>query len=107
MTHEEFVAGYRQGTIRVSVERRAAARLLSARLLLPFVLLPVLGLGVALALVGYLAAGAALFVAGLAFRFLVRASSQGFVLKRALQDGAFYEEVKEKRILLVEPVSLY
>lgn len=103
MTHEEFVAAYREGAIRVEVDRRAAARLMSDRLLLPFVLLPVLGIGVALALAGQLIAGAAVFIAGLGFRFLVRASSQGLVLNRALQDPAFYEEVKEKGILGVEP----
>lgn len=103
MTHEEFVAAYREGRARVDVDRSAAARLMSDRLLLPFVLLPVLGLGVALALTGGLFAGAAVFIAGLALRFAVRASSQGFVLKRSLQDAGFYEEMKEKRILLVEP----
>ena len=86
----------------MSVERRAAARLVSGRLLLPFVLLPVLGSGVALAITGHFFAGAALFVAGLVLRFVVRASSQGFVLNRALQDGAFYEEVKGKGILRVD-----
>jgi hypothetical protein len=43
----------------------------------------------------------------LALRFAVRASSQDFVLKRSLQDAGFYEEMKEKRILLVDPISLY
>jgi len=103
MTHEEFVAAYQDRSIRVTVDRGAAARLVSGRLLLPFVLLPVLGLGVALALTGHVFAGAAVFIAGLALRFLVRASSHGFVLKRSLQDPRFYEEVKQKRILLIEP----
>jgi len=103
MTHEEFVAAYREGRARVDVDRSAAARLMSDRLLLPFVLLPVLGLGVALALSGRLFAGASVFIAALALRLLVRTSSPGFVLNRALQDAGFYEEVKEKRILTVEP----
>lgn len=103
MTHEEFVAAHREGRIRVDVDRAAAARLVSGRLLLPFVLLPVLGLGVALALTGRLFTGAAVFIAALALRFLVRASSRGFVLNRSLQDAGFYEEMKEKRILRVEP----
>lgn len=102
MTHAEFVAAYREGTARVSVERPAAARLVSERLLLPFVLLPVLGSGVALALVGHFFAGGALFVAGVALRFVVRASSQGFVLNRALRDPGFYGEMKEKGILRID-----
>lgn len=103
MTHGEFISAYQQGAIRVRVERRGAARLVSERLLLPLVLLPVLGSGVALALTGHFFAGAALFVAGLALRFVVRASSQGYVLNRALQDSGFYEEVKAKGILRVDP----
>jgi hypothetical protein len=103
MTHQEFVRGYEQGAIQVRVNRAAAARLLSARLLLPLVLLPVFGAGVALAFTGYLFTGIALFLAGVGVRFLVRATSNGFVLNHALQDAAFYEEVKSKSILVVNP----
>ncbi len=102
MTHEEFVRTYREGSIQVSVDRAAATRLVSARMLLPLVLLPVLGLGVGLALAGYLVIGIAVFLAGLALRALVRTTSQGFVLSRALQDRAFYDEVTAKGILSVD-----
>ena len=102
MTHPEFVDGYKSGSLRLHVDRVAAARLMSARALLPFVLLPLLGLGVALALLGHLLAGIAVFLAAIGLRFLVRASSQGFVLARSLQDPAFYEEMRRKGILLVE-----
>jgi hypothetical protein len=61
MSHEEFVRGYRDGRLQVHVDRAAATRLMSGRLLLPVVLLPVLGLGVALALVGFLFTGIAVF----------------------------------------------
>lgn len=101
MTHEEFVRTYREGSIQVHVDRAAAARLVSARLLLPLMLLPVLGLAVALALTGYLVAGILVFVAALGVRFLVRTTSQGFVLSRALQDRAFYDEAIAKGILSV------
>jgi len=99
MTHADFVRAYREGAVQVSVDRAAAARLMSARLLLPFVLLPLLGLGVALALTGYLFTGIAVFVAALGVRLLVRKTSQGFVLSRSLQDPAFYEEMVRQRIL--------
>jgi hypothetical protein len=102
MTHEEFVRAYREGSIQMRVDRAAAARLVSARLLLPLVLLPVLGLGVGLALVGYLVIGAVVFAAALGVRFLVRRTSQGFVLSRALQDRAFYDEMIAKGILSVD-----
>ena len=52
MTHAEFVAAWREGRLRVEVDRKAAAHTVSARLMLRFVLLPVMGVGVALALVG-------------------------------------------------------
>jgi hypothetical protein len=102
MTHGEFLRGYREGTVEASVDRAAAARLMSARMMLPFVLLPLLGLGVALALTGWLLAGGAVFLGALALRFLVRASSQGFILARSLEDPAFYEEMRGKGILVVK-----
>lgn len=101
MSHEEFVRGYREGRLKVHIDRAAAARLVSARLLLPFVLLPLLGLGVALALSGYLLAGIVVFFAAIGVRFLVRASSQGFVLNRSLQDPGFYEEMVQRGILVL------
>ena len=90
MTHEEFVAAWRGA--RVQVDAKGAARLLSARLMLPFVLLPLLGLAVALALIGHWLAGGALFAAVLALRFAVRHSAGGYVLQRALADERFYAE---------------
>jgi hypothetical protein len=102
MTHEEFIAAYRSGTIRVRVDRQRAAKLVSARLMLPFVLLPLLGLAVALALTGRLFGGIAVFLLVLALRYAIRASSQGFVLSRALQNPDFYEEVVGAGVLSVD-----
>lgn len=102
MTHEEFIAAYRSGTIRVRVDRQRAAKLVSARLMLPFVLLPLLGLAVALALTGRLVGGIAVFLLVLALRYAIRASSQGFVLSRALQNPDFYEEVVGAGVLSVD-----
>lgn len=102
MSHEEFVAAYASGRLRVRVDRARAAKLVSARLMLPFVLLPLLGLAVALALTGRLFAGIALFLFVLAFRYAVRASSQGFVLSRALRNPAFYQEALAAGILQVD-----
>jgi hypothetical protein len=102
MTHEEFIAAYRSGTIRVRVDRQRAAKLVSARLMLTFVVLPLLGLAVALALTGRLFAGIVLFLLVLAFRYGIRASSQGFILSRALQNPAFYEEVVGAGVLSVD-----
>jgi hypothetical protein len=99
MTHEEFVAAYREGKLAVQVDPKAAARLVSNQMMLPFILLPFFGVAVALALVGYLVAAATLFVATLGFRYFVRSTSSGFVLRRALGDAAFYEQAVSARIL--------
>jgi hypothetical protein len=102
VTHEEFVAAYRAGRIRVKVDRGAAARFVARRALLPLVLLPVLGLGVALAIVGYVIAGVVIFLTVLLLRYLVRRSSRGFLLWRALQDAEFYRQVVAAQVLKVE-----
>ena len=99
MTHAEFIAAYREGRLQVQVDKSAAARMVSARLMLPFVLLPVMGLGVALALVGHFIVGALIFLAALALRFAVRRSAPGFVLQRALADERFYAEALASGLL--------
>jgi len=99
MTHAEFVAAYREGRLQAQVDKAAAARMVSARLMLPFALLPVMGLGVALALVGHFIVGALVFLAALALRFAVRRSAPGFVLQRALADERFYAEALASGLL--------
>ena len=101
MTHAEFVAAYRGGQLRVTVDAKGAAQLVSARLMLPFVLLPVMGAGVALALVGRTFTGAAVFLAALLVRFAVRRSAAGFVLQRALADERFYSEAVASGLIRV------
>ena len=105
MTHAQFVAAYQAGRIRVSVDRVAAARFVAGRAMLPLVLLPVMGLGVALALVGYIITGTLVFLGALLLRFLVRRSSDGFLLWRALQDARFYEQVRAAQVLTIEECS--
>jgi hypothetical protein len=105
VTHPEFVAAYQAGRIRVSIERDAAARFVAGRAMLPLVMLPILGLGVALAIVGYFVAGTAIFLAALLLRFLVKKSSEGFLLWRALRDAEFYRQVVAAQVLRVEQAS--
>jgi hypothetical protein len=102
MTHQEFVAAYEAGRLRVRINRAAAARYVSGRAMLPLVILPILGLGVALALVGYLVAGVVVFIAALGLRFLVKRSSDGFLVWRALRDPDFYQQVLAAGVLAVE-----
>jgi hypothetical protein len=102
VTHAEFVDAYRQGRLRVTIDRAAAARFVSGRAMLPLVMLPILGLGVALALVGYIVTGTLIFLAALLLRFLVKRSSEGFLLWRALRDPEFYQQVLAAGVLGIE-----
>ena len=105
MTHPEFVAAYESGAIRVDVDRAAAARYVSAKLLLPFVMLPVLGVGVALALTGWLWAGLAIIGAATLARVVIRGSAAHFVLTQALQDAKFYEDAAASGLLALKPAE--
>jgi hypothetical protein len=102
VTHREFAAAYREGRVRVRVDRQGAARLMSSRLLLPFLLLPVMGIAVALALAGRYLVGAGIFLAALGLRFAVRRSAAGFVVRRALDDERFYVEALGSGLLSIE-----
>ena len=99
MTHAEFVAAYGSRSIRVDIDRAAAARYLSARLLLPFLMLPVLGVGVALALTGWMWTGFAIIGAGTIVPMIIKRSAQHFVLTHALEDKQFYDGVAESGVL--------
>jgi hypothetical protein len=105
MTHSEFVEAYRDGRVRIDIELPAAARYLSARLLLPFVMLPVLGSGVALALVGWLWTGLAILAASVAIPRLIKRSAPHFLLTQALEDAGTYQEVTQAGILRVRPLA--
>ena len=104
MTHQEFVAAYQAGQIRVVVDREAAARFVAGRAMLPLVLLPIMGLGVALAIVGHYIIGGLIFIAALLLRFLVRRSSDGFLVYRALRDPGFYAEVYAAGVLKFQSI---
>ena len=99
MTHQEFVAAHQEGKLTVHIDQKAAARFVSGQMMLPLILLPVYGIAVAVALTGYFIAGALIFVAALAFRFGVRRTSPGFVLRRALEDPGFYQHAVRAGLL--------
>ncbi len=105
MTHAKFVTAYQRGEIRVEVDPQAAARVLSARLLLPFVALPVLGLGVALALVGWIYTGLAVIALGFIVPRLIKRSAPHFLLQQALQDPAIYYDATKSGMLRVTAVT--
>jgi hypothetical protein len=101
MTHSEFVAAYFRGDVRVEIDPQAAARVLSARLLLPFLMMPVIGAGVALALIGWIYTGLAVIAAGFIAPRLIKRSAPGFLLQNALKDAQLYEELVRSNTLRV------
>ena len=105
MTHAEFVAGYEAGSIRVDIDRAGAARYLSARLLLPFVTLPVLGVGTALALTGWVWTGLLIIGAATIARILIRWSAPHFIVTQALEDPKLYEDVAANGLLQIKPAE--
>ena len=90
----------------MNVDRAAAARYVSARLLLPFVMLPVLGLGVALAMTGWVWTGLAIIGAATVTRIIIRRSAAHFVLTQALHDAKFYEDVAASGVLEIKDASV-
>ena len=105
MTHGEFTAAYARGEIKVEVDPQVAARFVSARLLLPFVMMPVLGIGIALALVGWFFTGLGVIALGIIAPRLIKRSAPHFILTQALQDPALYEEATKSGLIRVTPVT--
>ena len=102
MTHQEFTTAYATGRVKVTVDPVRAGRFVSGRLMLPFLLLPLFGLAVGLALMQAWPWAAAALLTAYALRYAVRASSPGFVLRRALTDAAFYGEAQDRGLLRLD-----
>ena len=103
MMHTEFVDAYAAGRIKVAVDPAAAAKYLSARLMLPFFAMPVLGAGIALALLGWIWSGLALIAAGFIAPRLIKRSAPHFVLTQAVQNAEIYRDVTQAGILHITP----
>ena len=101
VTHSEFTAAYARGEIKVEMDPKGAARFLSARLLLPLFMMPMVGIGVALALVGWIFTGLLVIVLGIIAPRLIKRSAPHFVFQQALNDPAIYEEVTKSGLLRV------
>jgi hypothetical protein len=101
MTHQEFITAYTRGEIKVELDPAGSARFLSARLLLPLVMMPVVGIGIALALIGWIYTGILIMAAGIVAPRLIKRSAPHFVLTQALNDASVYDEVTRENILRV------
>jgi hypothetical protein len=105
LNHGEFVAAYREGRVTVTFDPVGAARLLSARLLLPLMMLPVLGAGVALALLGWLWTGLGAIALGILVPRLIKRSAPHFLLTQVLEDAALYDDVCASGVMRTEHVT--
>jgi hypothetical protein len=99
--HPAFRQAWARGGIRVDIEPVRAYRYLAGMALLPLVQLAVLGIGVGLALMLHWFPGVLVVVAGFLLPRLTRASAPAFLLRRALEDAAVYDDLVRHRILTV------
>lgn len=102
MRHADFVAAYTAGTIRVNIDRPAAARFVSGRLLLPLVMLPILGIGTAIALSGHPYIGLAIIGIATLAPIAIKRSAPHFVITQALQDAKFFDDAFASGLLQIE-----
>ena len=91
--------------VKVEVDPAGAARFMSKRLLLPFVAMPVAGIGIALALTGWIYSGIAMVVVAYMVPRFIKRSASHFVFQQALTDLSVFEEATRTQILRVVPVS--
>ena len=101
MDYDTFKAAHAANRIVVEIDPVRAARFVSARMLLPLVALPVLGIGVALALIGWIKTGLAVLAVGIIVPRLVKRGAVRFVLHEALRDRGFYMDAVREDVLRI------
>lgn len=99
LTHAEFVTAYAQGEVIVNFDPKAAAKFLSARLLLPLFMMPVLGIGVALALTGWVWSGLTVIALGIILPRLIKRGAPHFLLQQSLGDAGLYQELLRNGVM--------
>jgi len=99
--HAEFCAGLPAGRFRVVVDPKLARRFVSQRLLLMVVLMPVIGVGIALVLMGNTLPGALLVFGGVVLHRIVRWQAPRILVQMATQNPAVYEAVTQQGVMEV------
>lgn len=105
MTHAQFRDAYANGRARLEIDPAAAARFVSSRLLLPLAMLPVVGIGVGLALTGWVVTGLTVMALGILVPRLIKRSAPGFIVTQALSDERFYNDAVSEGVLRVVPLE--
>ena len=102
MTHTQFIAAYRAGQLTVEFDAVLAGKFLSARLLLPLMILPLLGAGVARALLGWIWSGLVLIALGIVAPRLIKRGAPRFLLTQMLNDEKLYVDAQHAGIMRLE-----
>ncbi len=101
LSHREFVSAFHDGAINVTFDPKGAARFISARLLLPLFMMPVLGIGVALALTGWIWTGLSVIALGIIVPRLIKRGAPRFLMQQMMEDEELYREVLHAGIMQV------
>ena len=98
---EEFRAGLPSGRFRVVVDPKLARRFVSQRLLLIVLLMPLIGIGIALALVGARWTGALMVAAGVVLHRVVMWQAPHILLHMAARDEKVYHQATHNGLMEV------
>lgn len=101
LSHREFVAAFHNDAITVTFDPKGAARFISARLLLPLFMMPVLGIGVALALTGWIWTGLSVIALGIIVPRLIKRGAPRFLMHQMMDDESLYRDVLHAGIMQV------
>ena len=101
LSHREFVTAFHDATITITFEPKGAARFVSTRLLLPLFMMPVLGVGVALALTGWVWTGLSVIALGIIAPRLIKRGAARFLMHQMMEDEGLYREVLHAGIMQV------
>jgi hypothetical protein len=98
---EEFRAGLPAGRFRVVVDPKLARRYVSQRLLLIVLLTPLIGIGIALALIGARWTGGIMVVTGVVLHRLVMWQAPHILLHMAVRDAKVYDHATQHGLIEV------
>ncbi|MDP2034040.1 MAG: hypothetical protein Q8K29_11575 [Polaromonas sp.] len=101
VSHQDFKIGLPMGRFRLIVNPERAQKYVKHRLFVIGIALPLLGIGAALALSGYVWWGLPLVAAGALLPRVIKAHAAKILLHLALQDAKTYREAIEYEILEV------
>jgi len=101
LPHHEFVTAIHEGRIKAHFDPKEAARYVSGQLLLPLVMMPVLGIGVALALTGWVWTGLLVIALGIILPRLIKRSAPHILILQALEDETVYRNLLSTNIMQI------